>query len=140
MKLSMAEITSEAAEQPTKEAKIEYLRKNFDKMYAQMLKMAFDPNLIWDLPETDPPYKKTQYDDSEGMLFSEVRRMYLFHMGGHPTLKQNRKQELFVNLLETVGNKDAEFVLAVRNKKLPEKYVGITKDLINEAYPGLLVY
>jgi Family of unknown function (DUF6433) len=139
MKLSMAEITTEAAAQPTEEAKIEYLRKNFDKMYAQMLKMAFDPNLVWDLPVTDPPYKKTQTDDNEGMLFSEVRRMYLFHVEGHPTLKQDRKQALFVEILETIGNQDAEFVLAVRNKKLPEKY-GITKELIDKAYPGLLVY
>jgi Family of unknown function (DUF6433) len=139
MKLSMAEITEAAVNQPTKDEKIVYLRKNYDKMYAQMLKMAFDPNLAWDLPVTDPPYKKTSFDDSEGMLFSEVRRMYLFHVGGHPTLKQDRKQQLFVELLETVGDKDAEFVLAVRNKKLPEKY-GITKELVDEAYPGLLVY
>ena len=139
IKLSMAEIVENTIEQPTRQEAINYLRQNYHPMFAQMLKMAFDPNLKWALPDQDPPYKPSEYLDTENMLFSEVRRMYLFHEGGNPNLSDMKRQQLFVDMLESLDKKDAKFVLAVRNKTVEDEY-GLAPDVVEEAYPGLLIY
>jgi hypothetical protein len=140
MKLGMGEIVETAINKDTREEAIEYLKQNYHPMFGVMLKMGFDPNLRWALPEGNPPYKPSEFLDTQNMLFSEVRRMYLFHEGGHPNLSDKRRQQMFVEMLESLDSKDAKFVIAVRNKTLPDEYPGLEKDLIEEAYPGLLVY
>ena len=62
--------------------------------------------------------------------------MYLFVEGGNPSLKQLRRESLFVQLLETVSADDAKLLLAIKDKYLP--YPGVTPDIIKEAFPGLL--
>ena len=136
----MGEIVENAIAKDSREEAIQYLQQNYHPMMGVMFKMGFDPNLVWALPDADPPYKPSQYLDTENMLFSEVRRMYLFHEGGNPNLSSLRRQQLFVEMLESLDPRDAKFVLAVRNKTLPDVYPGIEKDLIEEAFPGLLVY
>jgi hypothetical protein len=38
--------------------------------------------------------------------------------------------------LESVARKDAELLIAVKDKKFP--YKGITKEIVKEAFPGLI--
>ena len=140
MKLGMGEILANASDKDSAEEAMNYLRQNQSPMFCQMLKMAYDPNLVWDLPEGNVPYKPSELTDTEGMLVNEVRRMYLFHVGGHPTLSQMRKQQLFVDMLECLDKNDAKLVVSVRNKTLDEDYPGITKEFIDATFPGLLVY
>ena len=138
MQLGIAEILMKASELKTKQEKIDYLRKNYNVGVGVMLKMAFDPNLKWALPEGSPPYTESKVDDSEGMLYNEIRRLYLFHEGGNPGLSKARREILFQQLLESLDKNDAKLLLAVKDKKLP--YKGLTRKIIEEAYPALLVY
>lgn len=138
MRKGIAEILNEASKLKTKNEKINYLRQNDNVALRMLLKMNFDNNLVWDLPETDPPYTPCTYLDQEGMLYNEIRRMYLFHKGGNNNLSQHKREHLFIQMLESLAPADAKLVLGVKKKKLP--YKGLTKNLINEAFPGLLVY
>lgn len=138
MRLGIAEILEKASTFKKKQEKIDYLRKNDNIAIRILLKMAFDPNLKWALPSGTPPYKPCLLDDQEGMLYNEMKRMYIFHEGGHPTLKPIRREQLFIQMLESLSAKDAKLLLAVKDKHLPFK--GMTKALIDEAFPGLLVY
>jgi hypothetical protein len=138
MKLGMGEIMQRASDIIKKDEKIAYLRDNDNVALRMMLKMAFDKNLKWALPDGDAPYKPSDLTDNQGALYNEARKIYLFHEGGHPNLTQSRREFLFIQLLESIDPADAKFLLAVKNKKLPWKTV--TKKLIDEAYPGLLVY
>ena len=136
MRLGIAEILGKAMEHKTEAEKIDYLRKNDNIAIRMLLKMSCDKNLKWALPEGDPPYKPCPYDDQEGMLYNEVRRMYIFHEGGNPNLKPGRREQLFVQMLESLDKEDAKLVLGVKNKKLP--YKGLTPRLINKVWPGLI--
>jgi hypothetical protein len=69
-------------------------------------------------------------------LYQEQRRLYLFIAGGHPDLSQLRRETLFIQVLESIPPEEAELLLAVKDKKLP--YKGITKEIVQEAFPGLL--
>jgi len=74
--------------------------------------------------------------DQHHRLFTEARKLYLFVEGGSPNLKQLRRETLFVELLETVDPEDAKLLLAIKDKTLP--YPGVTLDIVNQAFPGLI--
>lgn len=135
MRKSIAEILEEASKLSNKE-KIEFLQKNNSTTLLTILRYTFDPNIKWLLPKGKPPYKPSPYLDNEGMLFQEVRRLYLFVEGGNPNLTQFKRESLFINLLESIAPKDAELLCHVKDGSLP--YKGINKALVQKAFPGLI--
>ena len=135
MQRSISEILAEADSKGKKDAKIQVLRDNYTPALGNILVYAYSPDIKWLLPEGDPPYSSTRYIDQEGNLFSEIRRLYLFVEGGNPGLKQNRREALFVAMLETVDASDAKLLCAMKDRKLP--YKSLTSKLILEAFPGL---
>jgi hypothetical protein len=136
MKLGLAEIFEKASKMQTDDERIMVLRQNFSAPLESMIRGAFDPNIVWLLPEGSPPYKPNTLVDQEGSLYNQTRKLYLFVQNGHQTLKQLRREALFVELLETVSEADAKLLLAVKDKTLP--YPNITRELINKGFPGLL--
>jgi hypothetical protein len=138
MKLGVSEILEKVSKLKKKEERIEELRKHGDnRAMLQILQYALDPRIKWLLPEGTPPYKKNEYLDQESNLYSEVRRLYLFVEGGNPNLTPLKREMLFIGLLEMLAPADAALLCAAKDKKLP--YKTITKEIVNEAFPGLLV-
>ena len=70
------------------------------------------------------------------MLYGSLRKMYLFIGEGNPAVTKNKREILFVNMLESLDPEDAKLLLAVKDKKMP--YKGITKKLVTETFPGLI--
>ena len=136
MRLSISEILENASTLKTKKEKIEYLRQFDNSALRNVLLYAFDPTLKFLLPEGEPPFKKSEYLDGHGILYKEARKLYLFVEGGNPNLTNVRREQLFINLLESVDPKDAELLLNVKDKKIP--YSGINKALVKETFPGLI--
>ena len=101
-----------------------------------VLKAAFDPNIEWQLPDGEPPYKKN--DAPEGTehtyLKREARRLYHFIKGGNPNLSQNKRETMFVQMLEGLSTVEAELLVSAKDKALNKKYKGLTANLIKEAF------
>lgn len=136
MTLSISEILKHASKLKKKEEKITYLRNNYSTPLMQVIQFALHPDVKVLLPEGPAPYKKSQLgDESHGMLLSEARKLYLFVENGNPSLNQKKRETLFINMLESIHPDDAELLVAAKDKKLP--YKGLTKDLFEEAYPGI---
>ena len=105
-----------------------------EPMVGEVLKYAYHPGIIWELPETDPPYTALEKNnDAQNMLYSQFRTLYLFCRGGNPNLKQLRRESLYVELLESVDPDDAILLLEMKNKKI--KY--IKEDIAMEVFPEL---
>lgn len=136
MKLGVAEILEKASKLSRKSEKIDFLRKNDSFALRTILQGAFDPRIVWALPEGIPPFKKNDLVDLEGVLYSEARKLYLFVEGGNTNLKPLRRETLFIELLESLSPADADLMCSVKDKKIP--YKGITSQLVKEAFPGLL--
>jgi len=136
MKLGLAEILKRASDLEKKQERIQFLYQYDSQALRALLKYAYDPKIKFLLPEGAPPFKKNDLPDLQSVLYSELRKMYLFIEGGNPNLKQVRREYLFVQFLENLDKDDAELILAVKDKKIP--YKGITKKFIEEVYPGLL--
>lgn len=135
-KNGISEILKIVSEQKNTEDKVRKLQELNTPVLQQILKYALDPSIIWKLPEGQPPYNPSPYDDTQGMLYQEARRMYLFIEGGNDNLTPLRREQLFISFLESIDKEDAKLIIAAKDKKIP--YKGITAKLVNAAFPGLI--
>jgi hypothetical protein len=135
MNLGISEIIEKVSKLKTDAEKIKELRANTTPALKTILQGAFDPRIIWLLPDGNPPYKPNDLVDQEGSLYTEHRKLYLFIQGGNINLTQTRRETLFIEMLEIVAPDDAKLLLAIKDKTLP--FVGLTKEIVQQAYPGL---
>lgn len=139
MKRSLSEILQKAAKQKKVADRVGILQHNDSDTMRKVLKYTFSEKITFDqLPEGEPPYQPNSLVDVENVLFAETRRLYLFTDGGNPDLRQTRKEQLFIEVLENVDSQDAKLLIGMKDKKLPEEYKGITKTVVEKAFPGLL--
>ena len=52
------------------------------------------------------------------MLSQEARRLYLFTKGGDNTITQNKRETLFIQMLEGLSAEEAKFLITVVNKRV----------------------
>lgn len=120
---------------PTQKEKIGALSNHSHKsVLSNIINLALNPKINWILPEGDPPYKPCEFD-SEGRFLSEIRRLYLFIEGGNTNLNQTKREQLFIDILESIDPNDAKLLLAMKDKKLPFKT--INKTVIKKAFPEI---
>ena len=135
MKLGISEILKKADEAKTKAEKKDILQKNSTNQLVALLQYCFDPRVKFLLPE-EINYKPNDMTDCENALYTNARLCYLFIDGGHSSLTQKRREQLFVNFLEGLAPADAELMISIKNKKLP--YKTITEDLVRQTFLGIL--
>ena len=138
MAISLVTILEDVAKAKNKKEKKEVLLKHGDNgALKEILKYTYDPNIKFLLPPGNPPYKYV-VDETENptYLYGLVRKLYLFVEGGNPNLKSQRREYLFIELLESIHPKEAEILLQVKDKKL--KCNGLTYNLVKETFPRLI--
>ena len=132
----MSEIATKVNNAKDKPRKLKVLQEHDSVPLRQVLKGAFDPNIEWLLPDGDVPY--TANDAPVGtehtLLSMEAKRLYLFTKGGDNTLTDTKRQTLFIQMLEGLSAEEAEFLVAVVNKKVNNKYKGFTANLVKDAF------
>ena len=134
--LSISEILENAAAHIKQKDVIESLQQNANQTLIDIFRGMFDDRVVWDLPEGIPPYKPANISGmGQNILYREARKFYLFTKDGNPNLKPARKEQLFIQLLETVPNDDAKILIAMKDKKSPYKM--ITKITVEKAFPGI---
>jgi hypothetical protein len=99
-----------------------------------ILKLAYDPGIVFNLPEGAPPYKPCPYLDQENMLYTQLRKIHYFL--GESKLPPMKREKLFIDMLEALDPEDAKLMIAVKDKSIP--YPGITRKLVEQTFPGLL--
>lgn len=129
---NLSKILMEAAAQKSKKDKIAYLKQNTNSALNKLLKYTFDPEVKFLLPEGEPPYKPSPFQQP-GNLYNEIKRLYLFIEGGQANITNFRRESMFIETLEFVDAEDAKLLVAVKDKKLP--YKGLTEEIIKEAIP-----
>lgn len=132
----ISEILEHASKLKTNEEQIDFLRTNNSKALQNILTCVFNPNIKFLLPIDNPKYKSNDNSYGHEKLLFEVRKLYLFVENGKNDLKQERREELFIQFLESIHPSDASMMIMVKNKQLPWKE--ITSKLIEEAFPDLI--
>jgi len=133
----MSEIATKVNNAKDKPRKLKVLKDHDSVALRQILKGAFDPKIEWLLPKgNDIPFNKNDapIGTEHTILSQEAKRLYLFTKGGDNTLSQNKRETLFIQMLEGLSGEEADFLITVVNKKINNKYKGFTANLVKEAF------
>ena len=120
------------------EARKKVLLENESNPLKDLLRYAFHPDIKFALPSAEPPFKTIGSPDEYNptYLYPNIRKFYLYIEGGHDGLTQLRREQLFIQMLESLHPKEAKVVIQVKDKKL--KYRGLTYKLVKETFPEIL--
>ena len=141
MKKLLPEILKEANKLATREERIEFLRQNDSPALRDIIRIAFDKDVVSMLPEGAPPY--TPDDAPEGYAPSSLYKKFSefrFYFKGPVAegLKPLKREEMFVKLLESIHSSEAELLVRAKDRILHKKLMGITRKLCQDAFPGLI--
>jgi hypothetical protein len=130
-----ADILELTSKQKTEKEKIRFLQENMTPTLSDIIKLAFHPGVHFLMPVGVPPYTANSTPDLEYVLPREAKKLYLFVDGGGNHLTQMKREMMFIEILERVTPKDAELLIAMKDKTLP---YGITYEFILKCFPGFL--
>ena len=131
-----SEIFEKVGKLKTKKQKVSYLKDQNTESLRMVIKSSFDPKIEWLLPEGPVPYVPN--DAPEGTehtdLAWEARKLYNFVKGGNGALTQNKREAMFVQLLEGLHPNEAEILVAAKDKSLHKMYKGLSANVVKEAF------
>jgi hypothetical protein len=139
MRLFVSEIFKKISETSDDSVKEKILRENDTLALRHILQAQYCEHIKFLLPDGPTPYKKKEVPIgiAETNLFRETRKLYLFVEGGAPTLKQVKREQLWIQMLEALQKDEAELLETVRTKQLESK-VGLSKAIVDKVFPGLI--
>ena len=112
------------------------LRDNNCLQLRNILKLMYDKNLEFLIPNTPPPYTPSDLPESQGLLYREARKLKHFVKGYSGNLSQHKREMLFIEMLEMVDRQDA-LLLCDMIAQTPIK--GLTISTINTAFEMELI-
>jgi hypothetical protein len=139
-RILVSEVLELVSKAETKKEKFEVLRKYNTLELRDVLKGAFDDSIQFILPKGQPPIdenEKKKYDKTH--LVHETKKFRYFVKGG-PGDQVNalRRERMFIDMLYRIESKEAELICKMKDKQLDGVYKGLTKKLVQEAFPGLI--
>jgi len=137
MKLLMNEVLQKVSNAKTKAQKIKLLQEYNSPALRAILIANFDESVVSMLPEGDVPYEKNDApeDTEHTKLVHEYRKLYLFFKGG-ANISQNRREMLFIQLLEGLHQGEAEVLCLMKDRKIGKRWK-ITKQCVEQAFPQI---
>lgn len=131
------EMIEEIQKASKKEDKIAMLKK-YDNEWAlkDILIGTYEDKIKWMIPAGTPPYTPAREESAPSNIKKRYKEFAYFAKGGPGTkMPAFKREKLFLSLIESVHPKDAELIINMINKKAIK---GITKKLVQEAFPGLV--
>ena len=131
-----SEILQKVAKLKTKKQKVEYLKQNNSDALRMVLKSSFDPKIVWQLPEGPVPFSPNEAPEGteHTVLAREARKLHNFIQGGNNALTQNKREMMFVQLLEGLHQTEAYMLVDAKDKVLHKTYKGLSSAVVKEAF------
>jgi len=135
---SISEIINHCSTIKSKSDKVAWLQENTSQPLQVVLKNIYDSRVEFLIPYTAPPWTPNEFEDeAKSLLFREARRLNIFIKGGgYDNLNKIKRETLFISLLEDLDNDDAKLLANHMISQKPVK--GLTKAVVNEAFPNLI--
>jgi hypothetical protein len=136
----VSEVLDAAGKIIKRDDRIKFLQLNKSPGLTDILRIQYDASIVSVLPEGAPSYK--QDDAPKGYEYTILNKAYTqfkyFFKGPVANdMKPLKREGLFLNLLESLNPEEAELLIAAKDKKM--KCKGITKKLVMDAFPNLIV-
>ncbi len=133
IQLSMKEITDLIVKAKTDDDKIKIILDNNSVALRTLLRIVYDNSLVWNIPTSPPPYKKSIHIDLQGALHREYKKLPYFFIVSN--LKQAQRESMFIQLLESIHADDSDFIINHALLKKPIRT--LKKELLLEKMPGI---
>jgi hypothetical protein len=125
--------------------RVRILQENNTFEIQTILQGAFHPGVIFDLPEGAPPY--TPDTAVAGCQPTPLHKQLIYLVNcvkGKGKFNETdkftrmRRETQFIKILEIAYEKDAEILIAMKDKKLHKMYPSLTASLIRKSFPDIL--
>lgn len=136
--LELFEVMKKVANAKNKAERVDILQKNDHVSIRDYLRCLFDDRIQFLLPGGTPPYTPQE----EGAQPSSWRRQntklqyWVKGIKAAEGLTNIKRESIFINVLESVHPSDAELIVKMINKDNDTK--GLTKNVVSDAFPGLI--
>jgi len=140
MNESIYEILLKVSKKSGNKARSEELARHHNDFGIKViLDLVYNPNIKFLLPETDPPFTPVdEAVDAQNVLKADIRLLkYCINVPDGEQLKPIKREQMFIQMLESVDPHDARLLLSVKNKKLPKELRDITESVVRKAFPGI---
>lgn len=133
------EILEKVAQAKTKAEKVELLKQQQNNWALKdVLRGTFDEAVVFLLPDGKVPYEPAAPESHPSNWSQHNKKLAYFVKGGPgQRMLKPKREKMFLDILESVHPRDAELLVGMINKKMPIK--GITKKLVQEAFPNLIL-
>jgi len=134
----ISEILKAVSSAKTKKEKIEILQQYKSECLQALLIWNFDETAKSALPEGPVPYTPNESPvgtEYHTRLTGEHRKFYHF-IEGASNISKNRRESIFISMLESLSSEEADLLCLVKDKELTKKY-RITHNVVKEAYPEI---
>jgi len=138
--LLFSEILDKVHGAKNKKDKIKILQDEDCLGLRQILLWSFDPTITSAVPSGTPPY--IENDAPEGtehtLMRTEANQFWHFVKSNgkpaDPNLQSTVREKMFIRLLEGMHKDEAELLICVKDKAVHQKYKGLSKDVVKEAF------
>lgn len=125
----------------SKKERMAVIERNLSKTLVQVFELAYHPNYEWLITEMPDNYKipsDVLPGITSAQLSNQIRKMYMFRKGDQMAekLTPEKRNELLLQILESLEPREAEVIIGIFQKDLGVK--GLNYKFIKEAFPQLL--
>lgn len=133
---ALNEIIDEVTKQKKKADKVKVLKQHDSLPLRNFFVLTYDKSKEFLVPDSEPPYTPNPSSESQGAWNREMRKMkYVVNGFGGEKVQKIKRENIFIQMLETVDKDDAPLFVQMIQKK-PIK--GITKETVNEAFGNII--
>jgi len=130
------EVIDAARKARLKEDKIKILRENESWALKDILRGTYDDTIQWLIPNGKPPFTPAEGHNSPSSLLRQNKQFTYFVKGGQgEKMMKAKREKIYIALLESIHPKDADLVISMISK---QKIPYVTKNMVSEAFPGLI--
>jgi len=139
MTMGIAEIVDKAGKRRTKAEKVAVLREHSSPALKDFFTYVANPKIQFLIPSSRPPFeKKDKSLDLQNEFIRDINKKklnYFISIDNVPVhnIKQPKREQMFLQMLEAIDPDDAELVLLMINKELPK---GISMPVVKEYIPN----
>ena len=112
--------------------RVEYMKDNWCTPVTTVIMGNFNDRINLKMPEGTPPYTPKKDAVHNEKVYQQAQLLLDFSQ------HQWAREKMFIDMLETLPPEDAELFIAMKDKKVTDKYPNITLDLVKEVWPQLL--
>jgi hypothetical protein len=134
----LSEIIQKVSNCKTRDEKIEILRHYDSPALRVILIWNFDQRVQSALPEGEVPYTPNDAPiGTEHTRLVQEWRKFNYFVKGVTNTPQAKRETMFIQMLESLQEVEAELICLVKDKQLHKRYK-VTKVVVQEAFPDIV--